>query len=131
MFDWCTFVHLVAQIAPDAAPPGGGGGAPGAGQASWWNCILMGLLPLMLVYLMLMTKPQGRDQARAKEILANLKKNDRVVTAGGIVGVVVNTSPDSEYVTVRVDESNNTKLVILKSSIARVLTDIVEKSSES
>jgi preprotein translocase subunit YajC len=122
-------VFLWAQVAPqgqDAAnqppPPGG---------MFNWNCLLMGLLPLVLVYLMLMTKPQGRDAARNKEMLANLKKNDRVVTAGGIIGVIVNASPESDSVTVRVDESNNTKLVILKSSIARVLTDNAEKSGES
>jgi preprotein translocase subunit YajC len=124
-------MFLWAQIAPqgpeaEAANPA----APARGLFDW-NCLLMGLLPLVLVYLMLMTKPQGRDAARNKEMLANLKKNDRVVTAGGIVGVIVNASPDADSVTVRVDESNNTKLVILKSSIARVITDNAEKSGES
>ncbi len=131
MFDWCTLVHLIAQLAPQAAPEGGGGAAPQGGPFGGWNCLLMGLLPLMLVYLMMMTKPQGKEQARTKEMLTNLKKNDRVVTAGGIIGVIVNASPDSDQVTVRVDESNNTKLVILKSSIARVITENGEKSSES
>jgi preprotein translocase subunit YajC len=131
MIDWCTIVHLLAQLAPQAAPEGGAAGAPQSGPFGGWNCLLMGLLPLMLVYLMLMTKPKSRDQASTKEMLTNLKKNDRVVTAGGIIGVIVNANPESESVTVRVDESNNTKLVILKSSIARVLTDNGEKSSES
>ena len=47
-------------------------------------------------------------------MLENLKKNDRVVTIGGIFGVVVNVQKGSEDVTVRVDESRDTKLRVLQ-----------------
>jgi preprotein translocase subunit YajC len=46
-----------------------------------------------------------------------------VVTIGGIFGVVVNVQKDSEEVTIRVDESRDTKLRVLRSAIARVLRD--------
>ena len=50
-----------------------------------------------------------------------LKKNDRVQTIGGIIGTVVSTKGDE--VTLRVDESNNTKLTLVRKAIQHVLTD--------
>jgi preprotein translocase subunit YajC len=51
-----------------------------------------------------------------------LKENDRVVTVGGIYGVVTNVQRDAERVTIRVDESTGAKLRVNMSAIARVLT---------
>jgi preprotein translocase subunit YajC len=45
-----------------------------------------------------------------------------VLTVGGIYGVVTNVQRDQQRVTVRVDESNGTKLRLNMSAIARVLT---------
>ena len=53
----------------------------------------------------------------------NLKKNDRIVSAGGILGTVVGVRGESDYVTIRIDENSNTKMQILKQSIIRVLKD--------
>ncbi len=57
---------------------------------------------------------------------SNLKKNDHVITIGGILGVVVNAQPGSDEVTLRVDE--NTRIRVLRSSISRVQSS--EKSAE-
>ena len=51
-----------------------------------------------------------------------IKENDRVVTIGGIYGVVTNVQRDAQRVTVRVDESTGTKLRLNMTAIARVLT---------
>jgi preprotein translocase subunit YajC len=51
----------------------------------------------------------------------SLKKNDRVVTIGGILGVVVNTQAGSDKVTIRIDESNGTRMEVLRSAISRVV----------
>lgn len=84
-------------------------------------------LPLMfaalLVYFMFTKKPEHRDSGKTKELLDNLKKNDRIVTAGGILGTVVTVRSDSEHVTIRIDENTNTKMQILKQSVIRVLKD--------
>ena len=81
------------------------------------------LLPMLMIgvvfYLMLM-RP---DQKRRKEmelLLANIKKNDKVILGSGICGTVVNAAPKSVYVTIRVDDSTNTKVRVLRSAIARV-----------
>ena len=46
----------------------------------------------------------------AETWFSNLKENDRVVTIGGIYGVVTNVQRDAERVTIRVDEATGTKL---------------------
>jgi preprotein translocase subunit YajC len=81
------------------------------------------LMAVMLLYFIMTAKPQQKGQERASELLANLKKNDKVVTAGGILGTVVNYRSDSEFVTVRIDDSNNGRLQVLATSIVRVVSE--------
>ncbi len=49
-----------------------------------------------------------------------IKKNDRVVTIGGIVGTVATVKEDE--VTLKVDESNNTKITFSRVAIQRVMS---------
>ena len=83
---------------------------------------LPAMIAVMLVYFIMMARPQKKG-AQSSERLKDLKKNDRVVTAGGILGTVVNVRPDTEYTTIRIDESSNTKMQILTNSIVRVVSD--------
>ena len=86
----------------------------------------MNMFPFIMIaviFYVLMIRPERRKKAELLEMLQNLKKNDRVVTIGGIIGTVVTTSKDSEEVTIRVDESSNTKLRMQRSAIARVLSE--------
>jgi preprotein translocase subunit YajC len=71
----------------------------------------------------MMARPKNKAQAKTSDLLANLKKNDKVVTAGGILGTVVNHRSDAEYVTLRVDEATNSKMQVLAKSIVRVVSD--------
>ena len=56
-------------------------------------------------------------------MLAQVKKNDRVIAAGGIYGVVTNVRPEADEVTVKVDEATNTKIRMTLSSIISVIRD--------
>ena len=85
------------------------------------------LMAVMLLYFIMMTRPQPKNSEKASEMLSNLKKNDRVVTAGGILGTVVNVRTDAEYITLRIDDSSNARMQVLASSIVRVLSDDDEK----
>ena len=83
------------------------------------------MLPIMLVlmvYLFLMILPNRKEKQRMKQLMENLKKNDRVLTNAGIKGTIVNIQKDSPWVTIRIDESTNAKMQILRSTIGRVLT---------
>ena len=67
---------------------------------------MLNFLPLILVFLVsyfLLIKPQKDRQAEHKKLLQNLKKNDEVITAGGLHGTVVNVKDTS--VVLRVDEN--------------------------
>ena len=66
---------------------------------------------------------QYAEQKKRKELermLANLKKNDHVVTIGGIYGTVVAATPNSKVITIRIDDSTGTKIKILRSAISHV-----------
>jgi preprotein translocase subunit YajC len=117
------WLNWLAQMAPESgAPPEASKGGANTGFDTW-TCLLPAAAGLMLMYLMMATKPRQGDPRKLSAEIANLKKNDRVITAGGIFGVVVQANADSDSVTVRIDDSNNTRIKVLKSSIARVLAD--------
>lgn len=83
------------------------------------------LLPMsvvMVLFYMMMIRPQKRKEQELRDQVNAVKENDRVVTIGGIHGIVTNVQRDAQRVTVRVDESNGTKLRLNMSAIARVLT---------
>ena len=86
-------------------------------------------MAVMLVYFIMMARPKNKSQAKSSDLLANLKKNDKVVTAGGILGTVVNHRSDAEYVTLRIDEASNSKMQVLAKSIVRVVSDEDAKES--
>ncbi len=83
---------------------------------------------MWIPFYLLLIRPERQKRAEVTKMLNNLKKNDRVVTAGGIIGVVVNVTPNSEEVTIRVDEGTNTRLRVLRSAISRVQS--VEESDD-
>jgi preprotein translocase subunit YajC len=84
---------------------------------------------LFMVFYFIVMRPHKREQAQRKAMLAGVKKNDRVLTIGGIYGVVTNVQREADEVTIKVDESTNTKLRVTLSSVARVLGD--EPSEET
>ena len=98
------------------------------GQGAGIMTLAMPILAIGMLFYFMIWRPEQRKRAVHNQMLANLKKNDPIVTAGGIYGTVVNVQTGSEEVTVRVDEKTNTKLRILRSSISRVITE--ENSGE-
>lgn len=98
-------------------------GAP-AGQANdsgniW--ALMMPLFIIMALFYFMMIRPQKRREQELRDMVHNLKENDRVVTIGGIHGVVTNVQRDADRVTIRVDEATGTKLKVGMSAIARVV----------
>ena len=87
-----------------------------------WGPFIPFLVIGMLFYLLLI-RPERRKRQEMDKMLDNLNKDDQIITIGGVWGVVVNTSKGSEYITVRVDEGNGTKLRILRSAVSRVITN--------
>jgi len=96
--------------------------APAANPSMWWVQYLP-LVMIGLLFFFMILRPQQREQQRRDSLLKAIKKNDRVLTTGGIFGVVTNVQTEVNEVTIRVDEKNDTKIRLQLSSIARVLVD--------
>jgi preprotein translocase subunit YajC len=85
--------------------------------------LLPGIIAIGVFFYFLILRPQKNREQAMRNMVANLKEKDRVVTIGGIHGVVTNVQRERDEVTVRVDESNGTKIRVNTSAIARVVTD--------
>lgn len=73
-----------------------------------------------LIWFVLMSG-QRREGKRLAAMLAKLKKGDKVITAGGIIGNIVEVR-DNEVI-LKVDENNNTRIRILPSKIQSVIEE--------
>jgi preprotein translocase subunit YajC len=97
-----------------------GGGAAGGGMDSFFTSMAIPLgITLLLMYLLLM-RPEQKKRKEMEKQLSAIKKNDHVITIGGIFGTIVNASPGSRMVTLRVDDGTGTKIKILRSAISQV-----------
>ncbi|MCW3475735.1 preprotein translocase subunit YajC [Limobrevibacterium gyesilva] len=77
-------------------------------------------LPLVLIFAVfyfLLIRPQQQRQKEMKSMLAALKRGDRVVTGGGIVGVVQKTK-DNE---IEVEIAPNVRVTVLRETISTVV----------
>jgi preprotein translocase subunit YajC len=84
------------------------------------------MMPLVIIFglfYFLMIRPQKKKEEQFKQLVADLKESDHVITIGGIHGVVTNVQRDADRVTIRVDESTGAKIRVNASAIARVVTD--------
>jgi len=95
--------------------------AEGATDAASGPELWPALLAMFAVFYFLILLPQKKEKKRHASILQNLKKNDKVVTVGGIVGTVANVVNDSKEITLKVDD--NTRIKFLRTHIGQVLTD--------
>ena len=127
LYSFCWLIIAQAQTAPvkEAAAEAANKAGEEPGLFGNLGFFLPAMLGVMVLYMLMSAKPQdgGKGSASKSELLANLKKNDQVLTAGGILGTVVNHRSDAEYVTLRVDDSSGARMQSLASSIVRVVTD--------
>jgi preprotein translocase subunit YajC len=83
---------------------------------------LIGLMPILLIILVfyfLIIRPQQKRQRELQETIANLKIGDRIVTTGGVIGVIT-TVRDTSFLIRSADKSI---LEIARTSIAGVDDD--------
>lgn len=117
--------------APDGAAPVEGQPANGEGQqvpqapqprpgGGEWFLPVMLLLFLVVMFGMTFMS-QRREKKKRQQMLSEMRKNDRVVTIGGIIGTVVELR-DNEIV-LKVDESSNTRMRFSRAAIQSVIND--------
>jgi preprotein translocase subunit YajC len=91
------------------------GGAPGAFD-------FISLLPLVLIFVVfyfLLIRPQQQKMKRHREVIGQIRKGDRVLTAGGLLGTVVRIEENGDVLLVEL--AKDVRVRALRSTISDVL----------
>jgi preprotein translocase subunit YajC len=108
-----------AKTTGDANSVGGGKDKqPPSGMENYLLPVLLGGVVLMWIW---MGRGRRKQEAKRKEMLSNLKKGDKIVSIGGIIGTVIEAKP--EEITVKVDETNNVRMKFARWAIRGVGED--------
>ena len=117
-----TILHLLAVDAttqPQVPPP-------------WWanpqDMFLLLIFAMLIFFIFSSSRTKRQEQRKRDEMLRNMKRGDRVVTLGGILGTVVDVR-DTEVV-LKVDEGSNTKIKFTRDAVKRVLAEDEASSSK-
>lgn len=94
---------------------GGGGGAPPNPMSS----MMFMLVAMFAVMYFLVIRPGQKDQERRARFLENLKKGDRVSTAGGLIGKVAEIR--EREIVLKIDDSNGTRVHVYKAAIRELM----------
>lgn len=98
------FPCLMAQV-PQSAPPGA------------QPPLLANFMPIIFIFVIfyfLLIRPQKKKQEEHQKMVSSLKKNDEVITSGGIHGTIVNLKDTT--VTLRIDD--NVRIEVQRSAVA-------------
>ena len=93
--------------------------------------IIGSLLPMILIFVVfyfMLIRPQRKKDKQVKEMLNNLKKDDRVCTIGGIYGTIVNIKDDTITLAVGKD---NLSMVVARWAIRSVEEISIENDMEA
>ena len=97
-------------------------------EPPWWQkhflFIMLGGVFLLWFW---MGRGRKKEQKKRQEMLDSLKKGDKVTTAGGIIGTVVDIR--DEEITLKVDESANVRMKFLRGAI-RQIGDVKSEDSD-
>jgi preprotein translocase subunit YajC len=105
-------------------------GAPQGAEGGGTGSMISTFIPFILIigiFYFLIIRPQNKKQKETQKMLTALKKGDKIVTIGGVHGVIQNVKESS--VVVKVDET--TRIEFSRSAIATVVeAGRVEKVEE-
>lgn len=71
----------------------GGAGSGAGGQGGGFNAFIP-LLLMFAIFYFLLIRPQQKKAKQHREMVASLKKGDRVVSSGGLHGVITGITDD-------------------------------------
>jgi len=91
--------------------------AQGASGGSDFLIQLVPILLMFVIFYMLLLRPQQQRVKQHREMVANIRRGDTVVTGGGIVGKVTKVRDDNE---IEVEIAENTRVRVLKGTVTEV-----------
>jgi preprotein translocase subunit YajC len=86
-------------------------------------------LPIVLIFVVfyfIILRPQQAEQKKLKAKLAAVKKGDRVLTAGGIIGVVQKSRDGAAEIEVEI--APNVRVAVMRDTLVNVLTGITAET---
>ncbi len=92
--------------------------APAAGGAD----MIVQFLPLILIFVVfyfLLIRPQQKKMKEHKSMLEAIRRGDRVVTGGGIIGTVTKVGPEDEL---QVEIAENVRVRVMRATVNIVLS---------
>ncbi|UCG66249.1 MAG: preprotein translocase subunit YajC [Deltaproteobacteria bacterium] len=101
-------INLVYAMGTGGAGGAGGGGGLGA---------FLPLIIIFAIFYFLLIRPQQRKAKQHKQLLADLRKGDRVVSSGGLHGLITGLSDD----VLTVEISPKVRVKISRGSIAGII----------
>jgi preprotein translocase subunit YajC len=104
------FISQAFAQAADAAPAG----IAGLGGIAQFAPLVL----IFVVFYFLLIRPQQKKAKAHREMVTQLKRGDRVVTSGGIVGTVSKVVSDTE---VQVEIAENVRVRVIRSSISVIV----------
>ncbi|AKH41931.1 preprotein translocase subunit YajC [Croceibacterium atlanticum] len=90
-------------------------GAAGAAPPGWMQ--FLPIIGMVAIFWFLIIRPQMRRQKAHQAKIASVKKNDQVVTAGGVIGKVVRV--DDDYVDLEI--AQGVKVKVVKSTLGDIV----------
>ena len=95
--------------------------AYGQGAGAGGGCDLMALAPLVLIFVVfyfLLIRPQQKRAKEHKEMLSKIRRNDRIVTNGGLMGKVAKVNDDRDEI--ELDIAENVRVKVRRGMVAEV-----------
>ena len=91
--------------------------AAGGGESGF-----VALLPLVLIFVVfyfLLIRPQQKKMKQHREMVSALRRGDKVVTAGGLIGQITKVVDDGE---VQVELAENVRVRVMRHTISEVIS---------
>ena len=93
-------------------------GAPAAGGDA--PSMIATFLPLVVIFVLfyfMFIMPQRKEQKKTQEMLSTLKEGDKVVTAGGVVGIITKITDKEDQI--QITSGEGTRLNVLRPYITK------------
>lgn len=105
---------------------GGGGAPPQSPFGGSFMLMLLGLFAFMIIMSMMAGR---KEKKQMRDMLSSLTRHDRVMTNGGIIGVITEVRDDE--IVLKVDEATNTRIRFAKSAVKTVLKHASDRGGAS
>ncbi len=106
---------FIADAFAQAQNAAQGAQGDGSGGGSLLKGFLVPMLAMIVIFYFILIRPQQKKEKERKKLLDEIQKGDKVITVGGMYGVVMSVKPEENRVVLKIGD--NTKVEFAKSAI--------------